>query len=50
MMTMARELAEKLGGNICDAKRHKMTTQTLSQLHDEVAEFDQQLKRYQPCL
>lgn len=50
MMTVAKELAEKLGGNIYDASRHKMTIQTLTKLQNEVVEFDQQLKQYhQSC-
>jgi cell division protein ZipA len=49
MMAVAKELADKLGGSICDADRHKMTTQLSTQLRNKVVEFDQQLKRYQPC-
>jgi cell division protein ZipA len=40
MVSMARQLAQKLGGIVCDEHRNKMTAQAIVHLKSEAAEFE----------
>ena len=47
LVITADQLAQRLGGLICDEQRNRMTNQALARLRDEVAELERQ-RRAQP--
>ena len=47
LVVTADQLAQRLGGLICDEQRNRMTNQALARLRDEVAELERQ-RRAQP--
>ena len=47
MLAIARRLAQKLDGNVCDERRNKMTAQSINHLRSEAVEFERQLRLQQ---
>ena len=47
LVITADQLAQKLGGLICDEQRNRMTNQALARLRDEVAELERQRRERQ---
>jgi cell division protein ZipA len=43
MIQVARQLAQKLGGTVCNQQRERMTTQAFMKMRSAAAEFEQQL-------
>ena len=43
-LKIAAQLAERLGGTVCDERRSKMTTQAMIHLRSEAAEFERRLR------
>jgi cell division protein ZipA len=43
MIQMARQLAQKLGGTVCNQQRERMTTQAFMKMRSAAAELEQQL-------
>jgi cell division protein ZipA len=43
MIQVARQLAQKLGGTVCNQQRERMTTQAFMKMRNAAAEFEQQL-------
>jgi cell division protein ZipA len=44
MIGTAGQLAEKLGGTVCDDHRHKLTPQLISHLRAQAAEYDRRMR------
>lgn len=40
LLTTARQLAQRLGGTVCDDRRNKLTTQAIMHLKSEITEFE----------
>ena len=44
MIGIAGQLAEKLGGSVCDDHNHKMTPQLISHLREQATEYDRRMR------
>lgn len=42
LLTTTRQLAQRLGGMVCDERRNKLTTQAIVHLKSEIGEFERQ--------
>lgn len=40
LLTTCRQLAQRLGGTVCDERRNKLTTQAIMHLKSEISEFE----------
>jgi len=48
MLSHSQQLAEELGGVVCDEQHNRLTTQHMGHLQSKIGEFERQLRLHQP--